>query len=144
MSGKRGFTLLEMLVATTIMGLAIAGLMSGLSASTRNAARLRDYDRVVQLARLRMNDLLADMRVPRNVPMEGQFAPEITGGLVAGWRARVTRAERSPSPSPGDFSLDRIQLEIWWMAGDQRRSFQLESYRRRSLRPEDVEGELAK
>jgi general secretion pathway protein I len=141
---KRGFTLLEMLVATTIMGLAIAGLMSGLSNSTRNAARLRDYDRAVQLARLRMNDLLADMRLPRNTPLEGQFAPQITGGIAAGWRARVTKAERSPSPSPGDFTLDRIELEIWWMSGDRRRTMQLESYRRRSLRPEDVEGEMGK
>jgi general secretion pathway protein I len=141
---KRGFTLLEMLVATTIMGLAIAGLMSGLSNSTRNAARLRDYDRVVQLARLRMNDLLADMRAPRNVPLEGQFAPEITGGMTAGWRARITTAEKSPAPAPGDFSLDRIQLEIWWMSGSVRRNFQLESYRRRSLRPEDMASELAK
>jgi general secretion pathway protein I len=143
-SGKRGFTLLEMLVATTIMGIAIAGLMSGLSTSTRNAARLRDYDRVVQLSRLRMNDLLADMRLQRNVPLEGQFAPQITGGLVAGWRARVTNAEHSPAPTSGDFTLDHIQLEIWWMSGDQHRSFQLESYRRRTLRPEDIESEMAK
>jgi general secretion pathway protein I len=142
--GKRGFTLLEMLVATTVMGVAIAGLMSGLSNSTRNAARLRDYDRAVQLARLRMNDLLADMRLPRNSILEGQFAPEITGGIPAGWRARVTKAERSPSPSLGDFTLDRIELEVWWMSGTQRRTMQLESYRRRSLRQEDLEGEQAK
>ena len=145
MRGKRlGFTLLEMLVATTIMGVAIAGLMSGLSNSTRNAARLRDYDRAVQLSRLRMNDLLADMRLPRNVNLEGQFAREITGGLIAGWRAQVTKAERSPSPAPGDFTLDRIQLEVWWMNGDRRRTMQLESYRRRTLRSEDIEGEMAK
>ncbi len=56
MRGNRGFTLLEMIVATTIMGIAVAGLMCGISSSTRNAARLRDYDRVVQLARLRMNE----------------------------------------------------------------------------------------
>ena len=59
---QRGFTLLEMIVATMIMGIAVVGLMSGISSTTRNAARLRDYDRVVQLARLRMNDLLADPR----------------------------------------------------------------------------------
>ena len=132
-----------MLVATTIMGIAIAGLMSGLSSSTRNAARLRDYDRVVQLARLRMNELLADMRVQRNTTLEGLFAPEITGGLNAGWRARVTRAEKSPSPAVGDFTLDRIQLEVWWTSGDKQRTFQLESYRRRSLRPEDIAAEVA-
>ncbi len=140
MSGKRGFTLLEMIVATTIMGIAVAGLMSGISSSTRNAARLRDYDRVVQLARLRMNGLLTDPRVTLNAPQEGLFEPAITGGLECGWRAQVTVAEKaSPSPAAGDYVLDRIQLEIWWMSGGQRRAFPLESYRRRTLRPEDVE-----
>ena len=132
-----------MMVATTIMGIAIAGLMTGISSSTRNAARLRDYDRVVQLARLRMNDLLADMRVPRNVPQEGIFDPALTGGLECGWRAQVSVAEKSsPMPAPADFTLDRIQLEVWWMSGDQRRTFQLESYRRRTLRPEDIVDEV--
>src|ERR1035438_388981 len=77
----RGFTLLEMIVATTIMGIAIAGLLSGISGATRNAARLRDYDRVVQLARLRMNDLLADPSAPVNGGVQGMFPPELTGGL---------------------------------------------------------------
>jgi type II secretory pathway pseudopilin PulG len=129
-----------MIVATTIMGIAVAGLMSGISSSTRNAARLRDYDRVVQLARLRMNDLLTDPRVALNAPQEGRFDPAITGGLECGWRARVSVAETaSPTPPAGDYVLDRIQLEIWWMSGGQRRVFPLESYRRRTLRPEDVE-----
>ena len=138
MTGKRGFTLLEMIVATTIMGVAIAGLMSGISSTTRNAARLRDYDRVVQLARLRMNSLLADPRVSRNVPQEGVFDPALTGGLDSGWRAQVTVVEKSSlMPAPGEYVLDRIQLEIWWMSGGQRRTFPLDSYRRRTLRQED-------
>ena len=129
-----GFTLLEMLVATTIMGIAVAGLMSGISSSTRNAARLRDYDRVVQLARLRMNTLLADPSAPR----EGLFDPAITGGLECGWTAQVAVAESAaPSPQAGDWVLDRVQLEIWWMSGATRRTFTLESYRRRKLRPQD-------
>ena len=135
MTGKRGFTLLEMIVATTIMGIAVAGLMSGISSSTRNAIRLRDYDRVVQLARLRMNGLLADPAAPR----EGLFDPAITGGLECGWRAQVGVAEQSsPRPAAGEYVLDRIQLEIWWMSGGQRRTFPLESYRRRTLRPADI------
>jgi general secretion pathway protein I len=138
MRTRRGFTLLEMIVATTIMGVAVVGLLSGISGATRNAARLRDYDRVVQLARLRMNELLLDDRLPRNTEISGQFAPALAGGLNAGWRARVTIAEASPAPAPGDFALDRIQLEVWWMAGSQRRAFALDSYRRRTLRGEDI------
>ena len=125
-----------MLVATTIMGIAVAGLMSGISSSTRNAARLRDYDRVVQLARLRMNSLLADPRASGG--LEGLFDPEITGGLACGWRAQVSVAEKMPTPAAGDYVLDRVQLEIWWTSGGQRRTFPLESYRRRTLRPEDL------
>jgi general secretion pathway protein I len=139
-NAKRGFTLLEMIVATTIMGIAVAGLMSGISSSTRNAARLRDYDRVVQLARLRMNALLADPRVPLNATEDGLFDPAISGGLECGWRAQVGVAEKStPAPAAGDYVLDRIQLEIWWISGGQRRVFPLESYRRRTVRPEDIE-----
>jgi general secretion pathway protein I len=141
-SAARGFTLLEMIVATTIMGIAVAGLMSGIASTTRNAARLRDYDRVVQLARLRMNSLLADPRVPRNMLQEGRFDPAITGGLECGWRAQAgvfERASPTAAPAVGDYVLDRIQVEIWWMSGGRRQTFPLESYRRRTLRPEDVE-----
>jgi len=127
-----------MIVATTIMGVAVVGLLTGLSGATRNAARLRDYDRVVQLARLRMNDLLLDERLPQNTPLSGEFDPALAGRLNAGWRARVSVAEASPTPAPGDFALDRIQLEIWWMAGADRRTFELDGYRRRTLRAEDI------
>jgi len=135
---QRGFTLLEMIVATTIMGIAVVGLLTGISGATRNAARLRDYDRVVQLARLRMNELLLDERLPRNTEISGLFDPALSGGLNTGWRARVTIAEESPAPAPGDLALDRIQLEIWWMAGPQRRTFALDTYRRFTLRVEDI------
>jgi general secretion pathway protein I len=139
-SAKRGFTLLEMIVATTIMGIAVAGLMSGISNSTRNAARLRDYDRVVQLARLRMNGLLTDPRVPRNMVQEGLFDPALTGGLECGWRAQAGVFEQaSPTPAAVEHVVARIQVEIWWMSGGQRHTFPLESYRRRTLRPEDLE-----
>jgi hypothetical protein len=127
-----------MLVAATIMAVAIAGLMAGISGATRNAARLRDYDRVVQLARLRMNDILADERVPLNRPLGGPFPPELVGNLNAGWRAMVTKSEQSPAPFVGDYVLDRVQLEVWWMAGEQRRAFSLEGYRHRLFRSDDM------
>jgi hypothetical protein len=91
---------------------------------------------VVQLARLRMNDLLADPR--HNVVLQGAFPPALAGGLDSGWRAQVTTSEMSPNPVAGDYALDRIELEIWWVAGDRRRTFPLESYRRRIMRAEDL------
>ena len=57
MKRNRGFTLLEVMVATTIMAIAVVGLLSSLSASLRNAARLTDNDRSALLARRKMDEL---------------------------------------------------------------------------------------
>ena len=136
--GRRGFTLLEMIVATTIMGIAVVGLLSGISGAARNAARVRDYDRAVALARLRMNELLVDFHLPRNIVVSGPFDPAQADGLEMGWQARLTRFEMPPSPAPGQLALDRIELQVWWQVGDQRRTFTLESFRPHVLKLADI------
>ena len=136
--GRSGFTLLELIVATVILAVAVVGLLSAISGALRNAARLTAYDRAVQLARLRMNDLLVDSRLPRDTAMSGTFDPGQTGGLDAGWQARLESFEMPPRPAPGQMTLDRIELQIWWMSGSEKRTFTLDSFRQRQLRPQDL------
>ncbi len=126
---KRGFTLLEMLVATLIMGIAVVGLLSNISTSMRNGARVIEQDRVVMLARRTMDALLVDDTLPYDQVSEGRFDPAKTG-VEGGWRARLTRFEEPPGVQPGMPVLDRIELEVWWRSGPRRRSLQLEAYRR--------------
>ncbi len=120
-----------MIVATLIMAIAVVGLLGAISGAARNAARLRDYDRVVQLGRLRMNDILADP----GAPLSGRFDPDLTGGMDAGWSAQVASFEEPPTPGPGAVALDHVRLEIWWMASTQRRTFTIEGLRRRVTGP---------
>ena len=101
MKSRRGFTLLEVMVASVIMAIAIVGLLSNISSATRNASRLRDYDHITQLAQLRMNELLVDSKVPLNVPLEGEFDRALSGGLRAGWQARLTNVEAPPPTHRG-------------------------------------------
>jgi prepilin-type N-terminal cleavage/methylation domain-containing protein len=132
---QRGFTLLEALVATMIMGIAVAGILNALAASSRNVIRLTQADRAVLLARTKMDELLVNDGLPRGAALEGRFDAAQAGAMDAGWRARVTPIEAKPGLVDLNWVIDRIELEIWWMDGATRHSFSLESYRR-SLLPQ--------
>ncbi len=131
-----GFTLLEMMVATVIMGIAVVGLLSGISSSMRNAGRLTDYDRAVLLARAKMDELLLDRHMPKMITVGGNFDPALTGGTECGWQARVAPFEMPPNPAPGSLVLERLELEVWWMSGPERRALTLEGYRSAVFTPE--------
>ena len=72
---QSGFTLLEVLVATVIMAVAIGGTLSALSSSMRNEARLSDYDRAAMFARRKLDELLVDRKLPKMAPLEGVWDP---------------------------------------------------------------------
>jgi general secretion pathway protein I len=127
---ERGFTLLEMLVATLIMGVAVAGLLSNINTSLRSADRLAGSDRAVLLARQKMDELLLDWHAPQGATVEGEFDKAATGGVEAGWRARLGAFEVPPNPSPRMPILERIEVEVWWKAGSRTRTFMLEGFRR--------------
>lgn len=126
---RRGFTLLEMLVATVIMGIAVVGLLANLSTSMRNAGRLSDYDKAGALARRTMNELLLDRTLPKDQILEGEYS-ETVAGLRGGWRARLSDFETAGPTGPGALVIERLELEVWWMSGDRRRNLTLEGFRR--------------
>jgi prepilin-type N-terminal cleavage/methylation domain-containing protein len=131
-SSTAGFTLLEVLVATLIMGIAVAGVLGGLTTSVRNATRLTQYDRATLLARSKMNELLLDPTLKRNVPMQGVF------DASTGWTATIQAFEAPPGTGAGQWVMDRVQLEIWWTDGAARHAFSLEGFRRGIAQQGDV------
>lgn len=125
MNKRAGFSLLEVLVATVIMGIAVSGLIVGLSQSVKNAARLAEYDRAAMLARTKMNELLLDPALPFDGAVEGEFDRN------HGWRAVLKPFEAPPAAGPGTTILQQVSLEIWWQPeSGTRRRMQLAGYRK--------------
>ena len=134
---ERGFSLLEVMVATFIMAVAVVTLLSNLTTSLRNASRLTDHDRAALLARHKMDELLLIPRLPQMQVIEGQFDPSQSSGLNARWRARAGIFEFAPGAGPGAQILERVELQIQFENGGRTKSFTMEGFRKRSLLPDE-------
>lgn len=142
---QAGFTLLEVLVATTLMAIVVIGVLATLSTTTRNAARLMDHDRAAVFGRRKLDELLLDKKLPKSVMLEGAWDPAFTNGKQSGWRAQIVPFEWAPNPAVGVSVLERVQVEIWWLEqSGQRRTYLVEGFRRGVLTQKDMEtGALA-
>jgi general secretion pathway protein I len=128
-NNRAGFTLLEVLVATVIMGIAVAGLMAGLSQSVRNASRLTEHDRAAMLARTKMNELLLDVNLPFTGAVDGDFR-DMEPELDAGWRAALKPVDMQKNAGPGATVLQEIALQVWWQPSrGNKRTIELAGYR---------------
>jgi prepilin-type N-terminal cleavage/methylation domain-containing protein len=124
-AAQSGFTLLEAMVATLILAVAVVGLLSNVSTSLQTASRLSDYDQAALLGKRQMEQLLSMPLVPGQ-SYGGVFSPLQTGGMEAGWQAVVQPFEASVNVgSPA--VLDRIVLQVWWERNGRRRTLELET-----------------
>lgn len=139
---QRGFSLLEVMVATFIMAVAVVALLSNLTTSLRNASRLTDHDRAALLARHKMDELLLIPRLPQMQVVEGRFDPSQSSGLPAMWRARASIYEFAPGAGPGAQVLERVELQIQFENGGRTKSYSMEGFRKRFLLPDEPPPQL--
>ena len=155
-SGLRGFTLLEALVATAVLGAAVAALLGLLSVSLRNAARIEAPEQALLLGQSKLNELISagvtgenPSSRPGGIRADGEASQ--THALpfdqtVAGrwderfrWEARATRFRSSPERTPEEVLLARITLDVFWRTANEQteRKLSFETYQ---LRREPNEG----
>ncbi len=128
MRRRAGFTLLETLVALTIVGLAMLVLTAAFAEGLRGQAIARRHVEAVALAEARMGELAAlpsDSLRPRRTTREGVFAPPFARYR---WRTELARDPRSPR-------LVAATVVVSWPGGEYTLATQLH---RRELAPQSV------
>lgn len=124
---RRGMSLLELLVALSIMALAVGVLYRVLGASVRNVGMLQDQQKAVLLAQ----SLLAARDA---VAPEGWNESGETAGYA--WRVR-SQPYDAAAGQPGITPLHSIAMEVRWSDGGQSRQIELHTLRpqRRPVAP---------
>lgn len=109
MSGARGFTLVEALVAFAILALALVALYGAMGTSLAGLARATRTDEATLVAEARLAELAALRRLP--TVMEGRVE-----GAAYSWRLDAI-ADSEPEAEALKFSPlrgQRIKLTILW------------------------------
>jgi prepilin-type N-terminal cleavage/methylation domain-containing protein len=122
-SMKRGFTLLEVLVAVMVLGTAVAAISGVLGTSMRNVGRAEDYQRVTLLSRSQMNELMT-LPWKDGQTWNGQWAEGYR------WRAQASRVlPGSPAAQQAPYELMRMTLVGTWKTTRGEKTYTLETAR---------------
>lgn len=117
--GSSGFTLLEVLVALALLGIAVTVIFQLFSADTRNIALSGDYVSAVVRAEARMVEVLD------SEPIAESSWSEVTN---EGYAINVVISDTT-SPGAGELPMKllRVDLTIRWKNGAKQKSMTLRS-----------------
>lgn len=120
----KGFTLIEVLIASAILGLAFVAVVGVMSQSLRNISRVQAHEQVLLHAREQMTELLLQRPL-----MPGQTSGQWTDGYR--WEADVVpernSAQDAVSSGNSKYRLYRVRLEILWGDEEHPKSYALET-----------------
>ncbi|HHX40495.1 MAG TPA: prepilin-type N-terminal cleavage/methylation domain-containing protein [Armatimonadetes bacterium] len=116
MRGERGFTLIEMIVATLILAMGIAGALATFGAISRASGMAAEYDQAAFLAERRLAEI-AVLGASALTEESGDFEDEAPGWQ---WEQEVVETEIE--------GVIELRVTVFWESGDRRREFQVSTY----------------
>ncbi len=123
---ESGVSLLEVLIAVTILGLSFAAIFSGFSAALRTTDALAGHNRLIEYAERKLDEIGLD---PTLEPGQDRFGVSNSG---IRWRATTQLADERPSSNPNrPVQLIRISLEASWTTRAGKRSLVLQTLKLR-------------
>ena len=124
---ESGFTLLEVLVAVSIVGIALVVLLRLHLLSLDATLAAQDLSTAVLLAQGKMATFLAQS--PGAGEDQGQFeGPELER---FSWTTSVAQFDLGPGDPGGSVGVRHVTVSVHWREGNRNRSYSLETYESR-------------
>lgn len=127
MGNRKGFTLIEIVVALGILGIGLTVILELFAGGLRSARMSEDYTKATWHGQTKMEEMLMTRDLTEGVT-EGTFDNQFS------WKSEVKKAnpplgqdEKTEASLPVD--LYQIMVTVTWPSGTGRRSLDLESLR---------------
>ena len=121
MKDKRGFTLLEVIVAVSLMGIAVTAILQLLSGSLKTVSVSRDYVDAVNTAETRMRRILASDDIK-----EGRWSETTHEGYKIDVSIEKLKEQDTENIN---FDLLDINLDLTWTVAQKSRTYNLRTYK---------------
>jgi len=123
-NSQKGISLLEILIAVSLLGVAFTAVFTSLSTALRTIDRLAQYNRAVDFAHLQLNVVLLEPALEPGFQRSGVFPSGET------WTARAELVEERPGPSPDRrVQLLRVIVAVRWKLPGGWQTFTLQTLR---------------
>lgn len=123
---EAGFTLLEVVVALAILGIALTVIIELFSGGLRLARTSEEYTKAMNYASTKMEEIMTQQNMEEGTD-EGEFDDTFR------WQVGVTKLDVLPGEKSTDFKppvdLYQVKVDVLWQSGSKERSARLESYR---------------
>lgn len=122
---QRGFSLLEVLVAVTIIGIGFSVVFAAMTGSIRGLGRVEANDRRVELARTK----LAELDLIKKIRPQDSATGAFPDGSRWTLQSSLFIAPTLEGPRPNPASVIRIDLTMEWMSRNGLQRQVIETYR---------------
>ncbi len=123
---SKGFTLIEVVVATAILGIVLTVIIQLFAGGLRLARVSKEYTRAVNYANAKMEEITSRQTLEEGTT-EGEFDETYH------WRVTMNKVNLLPVEKPWEvkppIQLFKIRVDVLWKPGSKERSAGVETYR---------------
>ena len=132
--GRRGFTLIEVVVAMAILGIGLVVIIELFGGGLRLGRASQEYTKAAGYARMKMEEINLASALEEGI-QEGEFDGQFR------WQVAVKKVDLLPPDKETSYrppvDLYWVRIDVLWRSGSKERAAALESYR--LLRAEEGE-----